>query len=150
MNQADLQKLVEEISLKYFHLPFRHEVKINNRMTTTGGRYFLNDHHIDINGHFLDEKYRSDLVGIIKHELTHLHLAGLGYQHRNRDFKNLLAQVGGSRYTPDIGLRRKQVKNYLYECEDCHFRYPRVRKVNTRRYRCGKCGGRLKLVRRNK
>lgn len=101
---------------------------------------------------FLDEKYRSDLVGIIKHELTHyhLHLAGLGYQHRNRDFKNLLARVGGSRYTPDIGLRRRQVKNYLYECEDCHFQYPRVRKVNTRKYRCGRCGGRLKLVRRNK
>lgn len=35
MNQTELQKLVEEISLKYFHLPFRHEVKINNRMTTT-------------------------------------------------------------------------------------------------------------------
>lgn len=52
MNQTELQKLVEEISLKYFYLPFRHEVKINNRMTTTGGRYFLNDHHIDINGHF--------------------------------------------------------------------------------------------------
>lgn len=52
MNQEELQKLVEEISLKYFHVPFKYEVKINNRMTTTGGRYFLNDHHIDINGHF--------------------------------------------------------------------------------------------------
>ncbi|TVV05915.1 SprT family protein, partial [Lactobacillus paragasseri] len=37
MNQTELQKLVEEISLKYFYLPFSHEVKINNRMTTTGG-----------------------------------------------------------------------------------------------------------------
>ena len=36
MNQAELQKLVEEISLQYFHVPFKHEVKINNRMTTTG------------------------------------------------------------------------------------------------------------------
>ena len=57
MNQAELQKLVEEISLRYFYAPFKHEVKINNRMTTTGGRYFLKDHHIDINGHFLDKKY---------------------------------------------------------------------------------------------
>ena len=47
MNQAELQKLVEEISLQYFHVPFKHEVKINNRMTTTGGRYFLKDHHIE-------------------------------------------------------------------------------------------------------
>ncbi|AHA97815.1 SprT family protein [Lactobacillus johnsonii] len=152
MNQAELQKLVEEISLRYFHAPFKHEVKINNRMTTTGGRYFLKDHHIDINGHFLDKKYYADLVGIIKHELTHyhLHLAGRGYQHRNRDFKNLLAAVGGSRYTPDIGLRRRQNRNYIYECKNCHFQYPRVRKVNTKKYRCGKCGRRLTLIRKNK
>ena len=25
MNQAELQKLVEEISLQYFHVPFKHE-----------------------------------------------------------------------------------------------------------------------------
>ena len=28
MNQAELQKLVEEISLQYFHVPFKHEVKL--------------------------------------------------------------------------------------------------------------------------
>lgn len=94
----------------------------------------------------------AQILGIIKHELTHyhLHLAGLGYQHRNRDFKNLLTTVGGSRYTPDIGLRRRQNRNYLYECEDCQFQYPRVRKVNTQKYRCGRCRGRLRLIRKNK
>ncbi|MBP2058432.1 SprT-like protein [Lactobacillus colini] len=149
MNQQQLQELVEQISLKYFGRPFLHQAKINKRMRTTGGRYFLSDHHIDINAHFLEDKYRSELVGIIKHELTHyhLHLLKRGYQHRNRDFKQLLAKVGGSRYAPDIGLRRIQKKNYLYECVNCHHHYARVRKVNTRKYRCGICGGKLRLNR---
>lgn len=147
MNQQQLQELVEQISLKYFGRPFLHQVKINRRMRTTGGRYFLNDYHIDINAHFLEKERYNDLVGIIKHELTHyhLHLAGRGYQHRNHDFKILLAQVGGSRYAPDIGLRKAQKRKYLYECIDCHHIYPRVRKVNIRKYRCGICGGKLSL-----
>lgn len=150
MNEKELQALVEQISIKYFNRPFLHQVKINRRMTTTGGRYFLGDHHIEINHHFLDKPYRSALIGIIKHELTHyhLHLLGRGYQHRNRDFKNLLAKVGGSRYTPDIGLRRKKKINYIYRCQNCGLFYPRVRKINTRRYFCGKCGGKLCLIER--
>ncbi|QNQ80890.1 SprT family protein [Lactobacillus sp. PV034] len=148
MNENDLQILVEQISLKNFHRPFSHKVKINKRMRTTGGRYFLQDHHIEVNEHFLDEKYHEDLIGIIKHELTHyhLHLAGKGYRHRDADFKNLLKQVGGSRYTPDIGLRRRPKIKYLYQCQDCHLLYPRVRRIDTRRYRCGKCHGPLNLI----
>lgn len=52
MNENELQNLVEEISLKYFDRPFKHRVKINRRMTTTGGRYHLDDHHLEINAHF--------------------------------------------------------------------------------------------------
>ncbi len=59
---------------------------------------------------FLVPQYHDYLVGIIKHELTHyhLHLLGLGYRHRDRNFKILLKKVGGSRYAPDIGLRKKK------------------------------------------
>lgn len=147
MNEKELQILVEQISLKYFERPFLHQVKINKRMRTTGGRYFLGDHHIEINSHFLEREYHTALIGIIKHELTHyhLHLLGRGYQHRNRDFKNLLARVGGSRYAPDIGLRRKKKINYVYRCQNCGLLYQRVRKINTKRYFCGKCGGKLYL-----
>ena len=147
MDQTELQSLVEEISLKYFGQSFRHRVKINHRMKTTGGRYHLDDHHIEINAHFLTADHYDDLVGIIKHELCHyhLHLLGMGYQHRNRDFKVLLQKVGGSRYAPDIGLKRKRKINYLYQCENCSLQYPRIRRINTRRYRCGKCRGKLIL-----
>lgn len=152
MNKQELQQLVEQISLRYFGRPFRHRVTINHRLTTTGGRYHLKDHHIDINAHFLAPQYRSALVGIIKHELCHyhLHLAHLGYRHRDRAFKQLLRQVGGSRYTPDIGLRRKRRANYLYQCQDCGLKYLRVRRLNTQRYLCGRCGGPLKLISRRR
>ena len=152
MNEKELQKLVEQISLNYFKRPFLHKVKINKRMRTTGGRYFLDDHRIEINGHFLAPQYHEALIGIIKHELTHyhLHLLGKGYQHRNRDFKQLLVKVGGSRYAPDIGLRRKTKINYVYQCKNCGLLYPRVRKINTRRYFCGKCGGKLYIVKNKK
>lgn len=150
MDQKELQALTERISWHYFGRPFRHQVKINHRMTTTGGRYHLSDHHLEINAHFLQPQYRSALVGIIKHELCHyhLHLLGLGYRHRDRDFKLLLQKVGGSRYAPDIGLRRHKQVNYLYVCRRCGLRYKRVRRVNTRRYRCGRCGGQLYLQHR--
>lgn len=148
MNQQELQQLVEQISRQYFHRPFIHQVKINHRMTTTGGCYHLDDHHLEINAHFLAPQYHDYLIGIIKHELCHYHLhqLGLGYQHKDRDFKILLQKVGGSRYAPDIGLRRQKKYNYLYVCKNCGLHYPRIRKINTQRYRCGKCKGALRLT----
>lgn len=148
MDEEELQNLVEEISLKYFGRPFIHQVKINQRMKTTGGRYHLDDHHIEINAHFLTPARHAALIGIIKHELCHyhLHLLGLGYQHRNRDFKILLRKVGGSRYAPDIGLGQKKKINYIYTCQNCGLKYPRVRRLNVRRYRCGRCHGKLRLT----
>lgn len=116
-------------------------------MRTTGGRYHLDDHHLEINVHFLEPKYAKYLEGIIKHELCHyhLHLAGKGYRHRDRDFRNLLKKVDGSRYAPDIGLRKTKKANYLYICENCQQRYFRMRKIDTRKFCCGKCGGKLIL-----
>ncbi|EMP3376764.1 TPA: SprT family protein, partial [Enterococcus faecium] len=46
MTQEELQQLVEEISLKSFQLPFKHQAMFNPRLRTTGGRYHLNDHHL--------------------------------------------------------------------------------------------------------
>ncbi|CAM3079905.1 SprT-like protein [Lactobacillus bombicola] len=148
MNEQELQKLVELLSIKYFGRKFKHQVKINRRMTTTGGRYHLNDHHLEINRHFLAPQYKHELVGIIKHELVHyhLHLAKLGYRHSDWEFKTLLKQVGGLRYAPDIGLRRHQPVSYLYQCEFCKQKYARVRPINIAKYGCSKCRGHLKLI----
>ena len=148
LTESELQELVEHVSLSFFNRPFLHQAKINRRMTTTGGRYHLTDHHLEINAHFLQPQYHDDLVGIIKHELTHyhLHLQNRGYRHRDTDFKLLLKKVGGSRYAPDIGLRKKQKPKFVYKCQQCGQKFKRVRRINVRRYACGKCGGPLRLL----
>ncbi|WEV71286.1 SprT family protein [Lactobacillus sp. ESL0785] len=150
MTEQELQQLVEKLSLQYFGRRFRHRVKINRRMTTTGGRYHLTDHHLEINAHFLAPQYHEELLGIIKHELVHyhLHLAGRGFRHRDADFKLLLRHVGGLRYAPDIGLRHQQKAKYVYVCRKCGQKYFRVRKINVHRYSCGKCGAQLSLIKK--
>ncbi|HEU4965278.1 MAG TPA: SprT family protein [Bacilli bacterium] len=147
MTDQELQKWVEEISLASFGWPFRHRATFNKRLRTTGGRYLLRTHDIEINPHHLEKHGRDEVVGTIKHELCHyhLHLQGRGYKHQDRDFKELLEQVGGSRYCPDTGLRREVKTKYLYVCNACGQQYPRKRKIDLRRYGCGKCRGRLIL-----
>ena len=49
MNNQQLQELTEKWSMESFHRPFEHQIFFNSRLRTTGGRYHLNDHHIDIN-----------------------------------------------------------------------------------------------------
>lgn len=49
MTPFELQELVEKISLEFFDKPFQHKAVFNARLKTTGGRYHLNDHHLDFN-----------------------------------------------------------------------------------------------------
>lgn len=146
--QAALQQQVEAISMAAFNRPFTHQAVYNARLQTTGGRYHLKDHHLDFNPKM---KEQEDFEAIIKHELCHyhLHLAGRGYKHADADFKGLLKQVGGSRYAPDIGARRKVQRKYHYACSSGHT-FDRARPVDTKRYRCGRCRGRLSLIKKDK
>ncbi|WP_412988758.1 SprT family protein [Pediococcus siamensis] len=148
MTNQELQKLVESISETDFHREFKHQAFFNSRLRTTGGRYQLQTHNIDINPLMLTQHDLPTLVGIIKHELCHyhLHLTHQGYQHRDRAFKQLLAQVGGSRFAPAGPQIRKTKAILLYQCQSCGLRYQRQRHINLTKYRCGKCGGRLKLL----
>ena len=100
MTNEQLQAWVEEISLRSFGLPFRHCARFNSRLRTTGGRYFMKSHDIDINPHQLTAFGKEEVEKIIKHELCHyhLHLTGRGHRHRDPDFKLLLEKVKGSSY----------------------------------------------------
>ncbi len=40
LTNQELTKKVREISLNYFKRPFEHEAKWNQRLRTTGGRFF--------------------------------------------------------------------------------------------------------------
>jgi len=143
MNEHELQQLTMEISRTSFHREFTHKITYNRRLRSSGGRYLLKTGNIEINPLIEQELGLEALVGVIKHELCHYHLhqTGGGYRHRDADFKRLLHQVGGSRF-----VERMKEPNFLYECTACHHRYPRMRKMNTNRYVCGKCRGKLILL----
>lgn len=143
MNEHELQNLTEEISRTSFHREFTHKITYNKRLRSSGGRYLLQTGNIEINPLVEQELGLEALIGVIKHELCHYHLhqSGGGYRHRDADFKRLLHQVGGSRF-----VERMKEPNFIYECTACHHRYPRMRKMNTNRYVCGKCRGKLILL----
>ncbi len=149
MTDRELQAWVERVSLAAFGLPFRHRATFNARLKATGGRYFPHTHNIEISPHQLAAFGPEETERIIKHELCHyhLHLQGKGYRHRDADFKALLAAVGASRYCRRLpGARRTLPVRYLLVCVDCGMQYPRKKRLDPRRYRCGRCRGRLTLT----
>lgn len=151
MNDQELQQWVERVSLESFGLPFRHQATFNSRLKATGGRYFTRSHNIEISPHQLATFGAEETEKIIKHELCHYHLHILkrGYRHRDADFKQLLAHVGGSRYCQTLPERmqaRRLPYRYKLVCTACGTDYLRKRKVDPRRYLCGKCRGKLKLI----
>jgi SprT-like protein len=148
MTNAELQKLVETISIQSFQKPFLHKAYFNPRLRTTGGRYMLGSHDIDINRRYLDEHGMDELIGIIKHELCHyhLHIEAKGYKHGDQDFKNLLVKVGGPRYCSSLPNVNRRKRVLLYVCSKCGLNFERKRKIDTRKYVCGRCRGKLRLI----
>lgn len=150
MTNEELQFLVETISMNLFEQPFLHKAVFNKNLRTTGGRYLLHTHNIEVNPKYYAEFGTEELEGIIKHELCHyhLHLQGKGYKHRDQDFKQLLMKVGAPRFCstlPSTSKRRSTV-NYAYQCTNCGLVYRRKKRVNTMKYVCGKCKGKLKQI----
>ncbi|UHA76087.1 SprT family protein [Paenibacillus sp. 481] len=151
-SNRQLQAWVEQISIRDFGKPFRHQVSWNARLKSTGGRYLLRTHHIEMNPKQWAANGADEVESIIKHELCHyhLHLEGGGYRHRDAEFKALLAKVGGSRFCkalPDTRIKRQEPYRYRLECTSCGQVYLRKRKVDIRRYACGRCHGPLRMLR---
>lgn len=149
MTDEQLQRWVERVSLASFGRPFAHRASFNSRLRTTGGRYFLKSHNIEISPHQLAVHGEAETEAIIKHELCHyhLHLQRKGYQHRDADFKELLRKVGATRHCRALpGAARTVPVKYVLQCRSCGMAYPRKRKVDPRRYACGRCRGKLTLL----
>lgn len=148
MTNDQLQELVKRVSLTSFHRPFTHQAYFNSRLRTTGGRYRLLDHNVEINPRMLTEHDEATLVGVIKHELCHyhLHLAGQSGQHRTKAFKQLLVQVGGLRYAPAPPTANQKQQYQVYVCTQCGQIYGRRRRINVAKLVCGRCRGRLRWV----
>lgn len=147
MDNKTLQAWVEQVSRDSFGRPFLHQATFNPRLRSTGGRYFMRSHDIEINPKQLETFGREETEKIIKHELCHyhLHLTKRGYRHQDADFQRLLAEVGGSRYCSALPGQTKRVQPYRYKlvCHSCGMEYLRKRKVNPAKYACGKCRGKL-------
>lgn len=149
MKDSELQHLIEEVSIQVFQKPFLHRASHNKRLRTTGGRYMLSDHSIQINPLVFALHGEEELIGVIKHELCHyhLHLEGKGYQHRDRDFKMLLQQTNSPRYCrPLATTNRKSAVIHKYVCQSCSLIYHRKKRMDVLKYRCGKCAGKIKKL----
>lgn len=150
MTNEELHSLVRQISETVFDKEFRHQAYFNGRLKTTGGRYLLRTHNIEINPKALQLHGIEELEGIIRHELCHyhLHIEGKGYKHRDKDFRNLMKETNSPRFCANLGVvkRNKNNKMYIYGCISCGQLYRRKIRLNTSKYRCGKCSGGLKIV----
>lgn len=149
MTNQELQARVEAISTSFFQRPFRHRACFNNRLRSTGGRYILGTHNLEFNPKHYERFGLEELDSIIKHELCHyhLHLLGLGYKHKDKDFRELLQKVGGTRFCRSMKEQKKQpVYRYVLVCLSCRMEYYRKRKMDPAKYSCGRCRGKLKLI----
>ena len=147
MKQYELQAFVQSISNTHFNKPFKHLAIFNQRLRTTGGRYHLETHDLDFNPKILELFGKEVFTGIVKHELCHyhLHLEGKGYKHADAEFKELLRNVQGLRYTPSIESQQETVIRWVYTCQECSTHVYRKRRFNVRKFVCAQCKGILKL-----
>lgn len=146
MSDKELFELVNNLSKQFFHKSYTDEVRFNNRLRTTGGRYIPAKRLIELNPKYLLEMGEEEFIGIIKHELCHyhLHIEGRGYKHGDRAFKTLLKQTGSPRHCQPLPSQRNKYR-YIYVCVKCQHKYKRMRRVDVEKYCCGKCKGKLML-----
>ena len=142
---------VKQVSLEDFGKSFKHQAQWNTRLRSTGGRFFPKDGHLDFNPKVYQELGLEIFRKIVRHELCHYHLyfEGKGYQHKDLAFKQLLKEVDGLRFVPPLSSAN-QKPNLVYACQSCQQIYQRKRKIDTNRYRCGLCRGKLLLLNRPK
>ncbi len=149
MTDEELKMLIEKISFDVFGKPFLHMARYNRRLRTTGGRYMLSDHSIEINPLVLKYMGLKNLIGVIKHELCHyhLHIEGKGYRHRDADFRKFVKETSSPRFCKPLSERKQKVDSiYIYECTSCKLEYKRRRRMDIRKYRCGKCAGEIEAI----
>ena len=147
----NLTDYVQSVSLEDFGRPFTHQAQWNSRLRTTGGRFFPKDGHLDFNPKVYNELGLEVFRKIVRHELCHYHLyfQKKGYRHKDREFKELLKEVDGLRFVPPLKTQT-QIPYLVYQCQSCQQSYQRKRRIDTKRYRCGVCRGKLVIINRPK
>ena len=141
----NLTDFVKAVSQEDFGKSFNHVAVWNTKLRSSGGRFFPADGHLDFNPKIYDTFGLDVFRKIVRHELCHYHLyfAGKGYKHADADFKDLLKAVDGLRYAPSLSPNAPA--NH-YRCQQCGQDYHRKRRINTQKYRCGRCQGKLLMI----
>ena len=145
----NLTEYVRQVSIEDFGREFRHQAVWNSRLQTTGGRFFPKDRHLDFNPKIYQTFGLETFRKIVRHELCHYHLYDQGkvYRHKDPAFKQLLQQVDGLRFTPPLPEKAGRPKRmYLYRCSHCGQEYRRKRKIDLKKYACGRCRSRLQFL----
>ena len=142
----NLTDYVRQVSLEDFGKHFKHQAQWNTRLRSTGGRFFPKDGHLDFNPKVYQEHGLEVFRKIVRHELCHYHLyyEAKGYKHKDAAFKKLLKEVDGLRFVPPLSSV-SQTPALVYTCQTCSQTYHRKRRIDTKRYRCGLCRGKLIL-----
>lgn len=119
----------------------------NDRLRTSLGRADYRTVTVELNPRLLN-RHPAELIPTLVHELCHL-AAGVKARHGPK-WKALMLASG---FAPTVCHRldlshlgnRTRRRRYLWLCRRCGHAYPRTR-PDARRYRCGQCGGGLRVV----
>ncbi len=72
-----------------------------------------------------------------------------GHLDFNPKVYELLKEVDGLRFVPPLKTQT-QILYLVYQCQTCQQSYQRKRRIDTKRYRCGVCRGKLVILNRPK
>lgn len=139
----EVYTIMPNVQLRPFKRRFGQCRRLGSTYEVSLSTYFLNNSENDIRNTIAHE-----VLHACKNSLNH----GESWKHYaemfNRAYGYNIQRVGGG--SPDKKLEHDMDKCYLIECQNCHAKIKRFRKskviTNTNSYKCGACGGELKLV----
>lgn len=138
--ESELLALTTRLSLTWWQRPFTGTVCWNSRLRTSAGRFSHRTQTIELNLRHASHFGHGSLEETIKHELIHYHFPGAGH---GPIFRQEAARIGCARFCQPIP---RPVRVHTYQCQQCGATFQRRRSFNTRKFRCARCQGMLKLL----
>lgn len=156
--EKEMEKFAREFLKEEFGVDLKIPIKINNRLTSTFGRFRGRTNMvtgvrepivIEISKNIIEYHGFDFAYGTLKHELVHyaLYIQNRPYNDGTYTFEQELKRVGA----PSSGTRKGTRKKEVYQCKGCKHQFLRNRKLNNHNiykgsnYNCS-CGGELTYI----
>jgi len=156
--EKEMEKFAREFLKEEFGVDLTISIKINNRLTSTFGRFKSRTNMvtgkreplgIEISKNMIEYQGFDFAYGTLKHELVHyaLFIQNRPYNDGTYTFEQELKRVGA----PSSGTRKALIKKEVYQCKGCSHKFLRNRKLNNHNkykgsnYTCS-CGGQLNYI----